>query len=563
MNSVETLYRRWLAQPGLPEDLAAELRSVEGDADAINDRFYRDLAFGTGGLRGVIGAGTNRMNLYTVRKATQGLADYLNATDLPKKVAIAHDSRNKGELFARETARVLAANGITACLYPRLEPTPALSWAVRDLGCGAGVCVTASHNPAKYNGYKVYGADGCQITLEAAEKILAAIESIDIFDGVKTVDYDEATADGRIVTIGEDCIDRFVDAVYAQRVGDGAGIDSLKLVYTPLNGSGLECVKKLLAKLGVTHLTVVPEQEQPDGNFPTCPYPNPEIREAMEKGLELCAKVHPDLLLGTDPDCDRCGTAVPDGKGGYRLITGNEMGILLLDYICRTRLARGTMPKDPVAVTTIVSTDMATPVAAKYGVELRRTLTGFKFIGEQIGLLEEEGRADRYIFGFEESYGYLSGAHVRDKDAVNATLLICEAAAWYAQQGMTLLDAMEALYREFGCYRDGLCSFTFEGESGMHAMQRLMEQLRDCPPAEIGGYRVEQAVDYNVEGGYHGLPQADVLEYTLAGGHKFMVRPSGTEPKIKVYLSAVGASEAEADGINETLAAAAASMMKG
>ena len=563
MNSVETLYRRWLAQPGLPEDLAAELRSVEGDADAINDRFYRDLAFGTGGLRGVIGAGTNRMNLYTVRKATQGLADYLNATDLPKKVAIAHDSRNKGELFARETARVLAANGITACLYPRLEPTPALSWAVRDLGCGAGVCVTASHNPAKYNGYKVYGADGCQITLEAAEKILAAIESIDIFDGVKTVDYDEAAADGRIVTIGEDCIDRFVDAVYAQRVGDGAGIDSLKLVYTPLNGSGLECVKKLLAKLGVIHLTVVPEQEQPDGNFPTCPYPNPEIREAMEKGLELCAKVQPDLLLGTDPDCDRCGTAVPDGKGGYRLITGNEMGILLLDYICRTRLARGTMPKDPVAVTTIVSTDMATPVAAKYGVELRRTLTGFKFIGEQIGLLEEEGRADRYIFGFEESYGYLSGAHVRDKDAVNATLLICEAAAWYAQQGMTLLDAMEALYREFGYYRNGLCSFTFEGESGMHAMQRLMEQLRDCPPAEIGGYRVEQAVDYNVEGGYHGLPQADVLEYTLAGGHKFMVRPSGTEPKIKVYLSAVGASEAEADGINETLAAAAASMMKG
>ena len=563
MNSVETLYRRWLAQPGLPEDLAAELRSVEGDADAINDRFYRDLAFGTGGLRGVIGAGTNRMNLYTVRKATQGLADYLNATDLPKKVAIAHDSRNKGELFARETARVLAANGITACLYPRLEPTPALSWAVRDLGCGAGVCVTASHNPAKYNGYKVYGADGCQITLEAAEKILAAIESIDIFDGVKTVDYDEAAADGRIVTIGEDCINRFVDAVYAQRVGDGAGIDSLKLVYTPLNGSGLECVKKLLAKLGVTHLTVVPEQEQPDGNFPTCPYPNPEIREAMEKGLELCAKVQPDLLLGTDPDCDRCGTAVPDGKGGYRLITGNEMGILLLDYICRTRLARGTMPKDPVAVTTIVSTDMATPVAAKYGVELRRTLTGFKFIGEQIGLLEQEGRADRYIFGFEESYGYLSGAHVRDKDAVNATLLICEAAAWYAQQGMTLLDAMEALYREFGYYRNGLCSFTFEGESGMHAMQRLMEQLRDCPPAEIGGYRVEQAVDYNVEGGYHGLPQADVLEYTLAGGHKFMVRPSGTEPKIKVYLSAVGASEAEADGINETLAAAAASMMKG
>ena len=563
MNTIETRYQAWLAQPRLPEDLAAELRGIVGDAEAINDRFYRDLAFGTGGLRGVIGAGTNRMNLYTVRKATQGLADYLNATDLPKKVAIAHDSRHKGDLFARETARVLAANGITAYLYPRLEPTPALSWAVRYLGCGAGVCVTASHNPAKYNGYKVYGADGCQITLEAAEKILAAIEAVDIFAGVKLADYDEALADGRIVTIGEDCIDAFVDAVYAQRVGGGAGIPDLKLVYTPLNGSGLECVRKLLAKLGVTHVTVVPEQEQPDGDFPTCPYPNPEIREAMETGLKLCDSVHPDLLLGTDPDCDRCGTAVPDGKGGYRLITGNEMGIILLDYICRTRQARGTMPKDPVAVTTIVSTDMATPVAAKYGVELRRTLTGFKFIGEQIGNLEAEGHPERYIFGFEESYGYLSGGHVRDKDAVNATLLVCEAAAWYAQQGMTLLDAIEALYKEFGYYRNALCSFTFEGESGMHTMQQLMADLRAHAPAEIAGYRVESAADYNVPGGCQGLPQADVLEYRLAGGHKFMVRPSGTEPKIKVYLSAVGASEADADAVNEKLAAAAAQMMKG
>ena len=563
MSTIETRYQAWLAQPGLPEDLAAELRGIAGDADAINDRFYRDLEFGTGGLRGVIGAGTNRMNVYTVRKATQGLADYLNGTDLPKKVAIAHDSRHKGDLFAREAARVLAANGITACLYPRLEPTPALSWAVRYLGCGAGICVTASHNPAKYNGYKVYGADGCQITLEVAEKILSAIEAVDIFDGVKLVDYDTALADGRIVPIGEDCIDAFVDAVYAQRVGDGAGIADLKLVYTPLNGSGLECVRKLLAKLGVTHITVVPEQEKPDGDFPTCPYPNPEIREAMETGLKLCDTVHPDLMLGTDPDCDRMGTAAPDGKGGYRLITGNEMGIILLDYICRTRQARGTMPADPVAVTTIVSTDMATPVAAKYGVELRRTLTGFKFIGEQIGLLEAEGHVDRYIFGFEESYGYLSGGHVRDKDAVNATLLVCEAAAWYAQQGMTLLDAIEALYKEFGYYRNALCSFTFEGESGMHTMQQLMAGLRANAPTAIGGYPVETAVDYNIEGGYNGLPRADVLEYRLAGGHKFMVRPSGTEPKIKVYLSAVGASEADADAVNETLAAAAAQMMKG
>ena len=563
MSNIEQRYQEWLAQPGLPEDLAEELRSIADAPEAVSDRFYRDLAFGTGGLRGVIGAGTNRMNIYTVRKATQGLADYLNSTDLPKKVAIAHDSRHKGDLFARETARVLAANGITACLYPRLEPTPALSWAVRYLGCGAGVCVTASHNPAKYNGYKVYGADGCQITLEAAEKILAAIEAVDIFAGVKLADYDAALAAGTIQMIDEKCLDDFVDAVYAQRVGDGAGTADLKLVYTPLNGSGLECVRKLLGKLGVTHMTVVPEQEAPDGDFPTCPYPNPEIREAMEKGLELCDKVHPDLLLGTDPDCDRCGTAVPDGKGGYRLITGNEMGIILLDYICRTRKALGTMPADPVAVTTIVSTDMATPVAKKYGVELRRTLTGFKFIGEQIGLLEAEGRADRYIFGFEESYGYLSGAHVRDKDAVNATLLVCEAAAWYAKQGMTLLDAIEALYKEFGYYRNALCSFTFEGESGMHTMQQLMARLRTDAPAEIAGYKVEEAVDYNIPGGYNGLPMADVLEYRLAGGHKFMVRPSGTEPKIKVYLSAVGDSEAAADAVNEKLAAAAAEMMKG
>ena len=561
MSTPQEIYRAWRAQPDLDPAMAAELAAIEGDEAAISDRFYRDLAFGTGGLRGVLGAGTNRMNLYTIRRATQGLADYLNASELPKKVAIAHDSRHGGELFTREAARVLAANGITACLYPRLEPTPALSWAVRYLGCGAGICITASHNPAKYNGYKVYGADGCQITLEVADKILAAIGQHDYFSTPKLAEYDEALADGRIRLIEDACLDAFVDAVYAQRVGGGEGIADLNLVYTPLNGTGLECVRKLLGKLGVTHLTVVPEQEKPDGDFPTCPYPNPEIREAMQKGLELCDTVHPDLLLGTDPDCDRCGTAVPDGKGGYRLITGNEMGIILLDYICRTRRAKGTMPENPVAVTTIVSTDMATPVAKKYGVELRRTLTGFKFIGEQIGLLESEGRPDRFIFGFEESYGYLSDAHVRDKDAVNATLLVCEAAAAYAAKGQTLLDAIEALYKEFGYYRNALCSYTFEGETGMHTMQQLMANLRADPPKEIGGYAVEAATDYEAEG--TGLPKADVLEYRLAGGHKFMVRPSGTEPKIKVYLSAVGDSEAAADAVNETLAAAAAAMMKG
>ena len=543
----------WLSRAGEDPDLTAELESVRNDADAVTDRFYRDLEFGTGGLRGVIGAGTNRMNIYTIRRATQGLADYINAEGLPRQVAIGHDSRIKGELFSREAARVLAANGITAWLYPRLEPTPALSWAVRYLGCGAGICVTASHNPAKYNGYKVYGADGCQITLEAAAKVLAAIEQHDYFDDPKLVDYDEAVAAGSIRYIDDKCLSDFVDAVLALRPGND--VSKLKLVYTPLNGSGLEPVKLLLSRMGVTQVTVVPEQEKPDGNFPTCPYPNPEIREAMETGLKLCDTVHPDLMIGTDPDCDRMGAAVPDGKGGYRLITGNEMGVLLFDYICRTRIANGTMPEDPVAVTTIVYTDMATPIAKKYGVELRRTLTGFKFIGEQIGKLEAEGHVERYIFGFEESYGYLSGGHVRDKDAVNAVMLACEAAAWYAAQGMSLLDAVNALYKEYGFYRNALKSYTFEGESGMHIMQGIMAKLRAGAPAEIAGYKVAGVTDYETEG--TGLPKADVLEYRLENGAKLMVRPSGTEPKIKVYLSAVAGSEAAADAINEQMGAAA------
>ena len=548
----------WLARAGEDPDLTAELEAVKTDADAVTDRFYRDLEFGTGGLRGVIGAGTNRMNIYTIRRATQGLADYINAEGLPKKVAIGHDSRIKGELFSREAARVLAANGITAYLYPRLEPTPALSWAVRYLGCGAGICVTASHNPAKYNGYKVYGADGCQITLEAAAKVLAAIGQHDYFDSPKLVDYDEAVAAGTIQTIPDQCLSDFVDAVLALRPGND--VSKLKLVYTPLNGSGLEPVRMLLDRMGVTQVTVVPEQEKPDGNFPTCPYPNPEIREAMETGLRLCDTVHPDLMIGTDPDCDRMGAAVPDGRGGYRLITGNEMGVLLFDYICRTRIANGTMPEDPVAVTTIVSTDMATPIAKKYGVELRRTLTGFKFIGEQIGKLEAEGHVERYIFGFEESYGYLSGGHVRDKDAVNAVMLACEAAAWYAAQGMSLLDAVNALYKEFGFYRNALKSYTFEGESGMHTMQGIMAKLRAEVPFVIAGYGVDKVVDYQNDD--TGLPKADVLEYRLENGAKLMVRPSGTEPKIKVYLSAVADSEAAADAINEQMGSTADGWMQ-
>ncbi len=547
----------WLDRAGEDPDLTAELQSIRNDEKAVSDRFYRHLAFGTGGLRGVLGAGTNRMNLYTVRRATQGLADYLNATDLPKSVAIAHDSRVKGDLFAREAARVLAANGITAHLYPRLEPTPALSWAVRYLRCGAGICVTASHNPAQYNGYKVYGADGCQITPEAAEKVLAAMEKTDCFDGVKLADYDAAAAEGKIKIIPDECLDAFVDAVLALRPGND--VSKLKLVYTPLNGSGLECVKKLLAKMGVTELTVVPSQEAPDGHFPTCPYPNPEIREAMEEGLRLCDEVKPDLLIGTDPDCDRMGAAVPDGQGGYRLITGNEMGVLLLDYLCRTRIARNTMPRNPVAVTTIVSTDMATPVAQSYGVELRRTLTGFKYIGEQIGLLEAEGHPERYLFGFEESYGYLSGAHVRDKDAVNAVMLACECAAWYAGQGMTLLDAMNALYEKFGFYRNGLLSRAFEGQDGMAAMDALMKSLRTAPPAEIAGWKVNGMTDYL--GSDTGLIPSDVLEFRLEDAGKVIVRPSGTEPKLKLYLSVRGSGEEDAAARLERLSRGAEALL--
>ena len=548
---------RWLERAGEDPDLIAELREARQDEQAVSDRFYRHLAFGTGGLRGVIGAGTNRMNIYTVRRATQALADYLNAADLPKSAAIAHDSRVKGELFAREAARVLAANGITAYVYPRLEPTPALSWAVRYLGCGAGICVTASHNPAQYNGYKVYGEDGCQITPEAAEKVLAVMDRTDCFDGVKLADYDQAVAEGKIRMIGDECLDAFVDAVLSLRPGND--VSKLKLVYTPLNGSGLECVRKLLGKMGVTALTVVPSQEAPDGRFPTCPYPNPEIREAMEEGLRLCDEVHPDLLIGTDPDCDRMGAAVPDGQGGYRLITGNEMGVLLLDYLCRTRIARNTMPRNPVAVTTIVSTDMATPVAQSYGVELRRTLTGFKYIGEQIGLLEAEGHPERYLFGFEESYGYLSGAHVRDKDAVNAVMLACECAAWYAGQGMTLLDAMNALYEKFGFYRNGLLSRAFEGQDGMAAMDALMKSLRTAPPAEIGGWKVNGMTDYL--SGNTGLIPSDVLEFCLEDAGKVIVRPSGTEPKLKIYLSVRGSGEEDAAARLERLSRGAEALL--
>ena len=544
---IQSCFALWKEKAVDDPDLLSELSGLN-DEKEIFERFYRDLEFGTGGLRGVIGAGTNRMNIYVIRRATQGLCNYLKGTDLPQSVAIGYDSRIKSDLFAMEAARVIAANGITACIYPRLEPTPALSWAVRYLGCGAGICVTASHNPAKYNGYKVYGSDGCQITLDVAAAVLKEINALDMFDAVNLVTEEEGRAAGKIVTIGEDCLQSFLDAVQQRSLSGGEKLD-LKVVYTPLNGAGLECVKKILTRIGITDVTVVPEQEHPDGHFPTCPYPNPEIREAMEKGLALCRKVKPDLLLGTDPDCDRMGVAVPEGDD-YRLITGNEMGVLLLDYICRKRLENGKMPEKPVAVTTIVSTDMANAVAADYGVELRRVLTGFKFIGEQIALLEAAGEIDRYIFGFEESYGYLSGGHVRDKDAVNASMLCCEMTAWYKAKGQTLAQAMDALYEKYGYYRNDLASFTFEGAEGMQKMAAIMENLRANPPKTLDGKAVVKVVDYQT--GVNGLPKSNVLEFQT-DATKVLVRPSGTEPKVKVYLSARAANMAAAVKLNQQI----------
>ena len=442
MANTTELYNEWLEKAVKDPDLKTELESVKGKDEEINDRFYRDLEFGTGGLRGVIGAGTNRMNVYTVGKATQGLANYLKNTgksDL--KVAVAYDSRIKSDVFAKHAASIFAANGITANIYTELMPTPMLSWAVRALGCDAGIIVTASHNPAKYNGYKVYGSDGCQVTLEAAEKILGEIEKLNIFADVKSGDFEQFVNEGKIKYIGQDVIDEYIANVKKQSIHPELCAKSgLKVVYTPLNGAGNKPVRRILKEIGINNVVVVKEQEMPDGNFTTCPYPNPEIKEALHLGLELCKTEKPDLLLATDPDSDRVGIAVPDGDN-YVLFTGNEVGAMLLEYICKERIAAGTMPANPVAVKTIVTTDLVKAIAAKYGVELREVLTGFKFIGEQIGFLEAKGEENRYIFGFEESYGYLAGSYVRDKDAVVASMLICEMAAFYRSQGISLVQA--------------------------------------------------------------------------------------------------------------------------
>ena len=562
-----TEYERWLQQPLDDQDLTEELQSIQGQEDEINDRFYRELEFGTAGLRGVIGAGTNRMNVYTVRKATQGLSNYLlkHAEGKPQSVAIAYDSRIKGVLFSKESAAVLAANGIKAYIYPQLMPTPALSYAVRHLKCDAGICVTASHNPAKYNGYKAYGSDGCQITAYMADGITQEIGALDIFADVKKMDFEEGRKQGLIEYIGDETMGAFLDDVYKESLTGDAS--NLKLVYTPLNGAGRVCVLRILERIGIKDVTVVPEQEYPDGNFPTCPYPNPEFREALQKGLELCEKVQPDLLLATDPDSDRVGIAVNQG-GEFKLMTGNEVGILLLDFIARVKQEQGKLPAHPVAVTTIVSTDMVDPIAQHYGIEMRRCLTGFKYIGDIIADVEQkEGSYESFLLGFEESYGYLSGGYVRDKDAVDGSMLICEMASYYKRQGKTLVDAMNDLYETYGYYQNATLNFGFEGEDGMKTMQKIMDTLRSDPPAEIAGTKVIGRSDYEASQSYGDkegvidLPKSNVLEYRLENGCKLIVRPSGTEPKIKIYLSGKGATMEESLAEIEKMKAAAPGLL--
>ena len=540
------IYARWLKEAVMDREMAEELQAIQNDPAAIEDRFYRELEFGTGGLRGVLGAGTNRMNVYTVGKATQGLSNYLKRHFEEPKVAIAYDSRINSRLFAETAARVFAANGIKVHIYPVLMPTPSLSFAVRDLHCDGGVVITASHNPAKYNGYKVYGSDGCQITTEAAAEIQQDIDAVDPFIHVKWAAFDDALAAGSICWIGEDTVERYMQALAGASVLPKDVARDAAIVYTPLYGAGISCVPRCLKEHGFTNITLVDEQKTPNGNFPTCPYPNPEIREALEVGLRWAKETGTDLLLATDPDCDRVGVAVKTDDG-YQLITGNQMGVLLLDFVCKMRKAAGTMPEKPVAVKTIVTTPMAQRVADFYGVQLIDVLTGFKFIGEQIGLLEKKGEPERYIFGFEESYGYLSGSFVRDKDAVNASLLICEMFAYYKAQGLSLVDVLDGLYRQHGYYEGRLLSYTFEGSSGFAHMQDMMKNLREEPPADIGGLKVQKTGDYQLsvmkdENGETviDLPKSNVIRFFLAEGCEAVVRPSGTEPKLKIYLTTAG-----------------------
>lgn len=555
-------YERWLGADLQDVDLKTELQSIKGDEEAIKDRFAVALKFGTAGLRGTLGAGTNRMNIWVVRQATQGVADWVKTQGGTQTVAISYDSRLKGWNFAREAAGVLAANGINVRIYDELMPVPALSFATRYYNCNAGIMVTASHNPAKYNGYKAYGPDGCQMTDDAAAVVYSQIQKTDVLTGAKYISFAEGVERGLIKFVGEDCKKGLYDAIESRQVRPGAAKGSgLKLVYTPLNGTGLVPVTKVLNDIGIDDITIVPEQEYPNGYFTTCSYPNPEIFAAMEKGLELAKKTDADLLLATDPDADRVGIAMKCPDGTYELVTGNEMGVLLLDYICAGRKEKGTMPENPVAVKSIVSTPLANAVAEHYGVELREVLTGFKWIGDQIARLEAAGEVERFIFGFEESYGYLSGSYVRDKDAVVGSMLICEMAAYYRSIGSSIKQRLEEIYKEYGRYLNKVDSFEFPGLSGMDKMASIMEGLRKEAPTEFAGKKVVKVTDYE-KPEETGLPRANVLIYTLDDGASVVVRPSGTEPKIKTYFTTLGKDLAEAEAEKEKLAAAIAPILE-
>lgn len=561
--TVEELYKLWCEKAVDDSDLIPELKSIEGNDSEIEDRFAISLKFGTAGLRGVIGAGTNRMNIYTVRQATQGLADYVNQEFENGSVAIAYDSRIKSDVFAKEAASVLAANGIKVYIYPELMPTPMLSFAVRELNCDAGIVVTASHNPAKYNGYKVYGSDGCQMPPQAADIVLEKISHVDVLDGAKVIDFEEGIKNGKIEYISQNVFDKYLEKVKEQSIHPEIVAESgLKVVYTPLNGTGNKPIRQILKNIGVKDVIVVPEQEYPDGNFPTCPFPNPEIKEALQKGLELSKEVKPDLLLASDPDADRMGIAVPDDNGDFVLFSGNEVGALLLEYICHERTALGTMPKKPITVKTIVSTDIIAKIAEAYNVEMIEVLTGFKFIGEQIGMLEEKGEEDRYIFGFEESYGYLAGSYVRDKDAVVASMLVCEMTAFYRTKGISLIHARENLYAKYGNFVHTQKSFICEGLSGMERMSEIMTELRQNPPCKIGGLKVLSIADYkeskhkNLSNGAEetiNLPKSDVISFILEKNAKVIIRPSGTEPKIKAYYTTTDSDRQKAVKLEEII----------
>lgn len=563
---IKQTYNEWLENAVEDKDLTAELESIKNNEDEIYDRFYTALKFGTAGLRGIIGAGTNRMNIYVVRQATQGLANYVLKKYGNGSVAISHDSRIKADLFMNEAARVLAANGIKVYITSELQPTPVLSYLVRYFKCQAGIMVTASHNPAAYNGYKAYGEDGCQMTDVAANTVYDEISKLDMFKDVKIADFDEAVKSGMIEYVDESVYDTYLEKVMEQQVNPGVcnGAD-LKVVYTPLNGTGNKLVRKVLGKIGVNDVVVVPEQELPDGNFTTCPYPNPEIKEALAKGLELCEKEQPDLLLATDPDADRVGIAVKDYDGSYRLISGNEDGVMLTNYILSCKKASGKLPEKPVVVKTIVTTKLINKLCEKYGCELKNVLTGFKYIGEVILNLEKKHEENRYLFGFEESYGYLSGTYVRDKDAVVASMLVCEMAAYYKKQGKSLAEVIDGLYEEFGYYLNQTYSFEFGGAAGMQKMADIMTAVRDNTPKSIAGYDVVKVSDYllrketDVATGSVtdiDLPKSNVIALHLADDNAVIIRPSGTEPKIKLYITSVGKDKDNAAEICEKLVVA-------